>query len=204
MAKRKHRARTAIGEPIGLGPSRREVLVCGAVAIAGVPPAHAQMSVWPNPSDPRVTLDDIDAAIDRVFGIPRVTCVELHEAMEHGAVSLIDVREPEEFAISRLPGAILVDPEMNADAFLTEIAPRLGDKPPVFYCSVGIRSARLLHSLDWNLTDLPGPGRCLSGGLFRWLAEGRSLVDADGQPTRRVHPKDAMWEQLLVRVLGSG
>jgi rhodanese-related sulfurtransferase len=198
------RARTAIVDRIGVEPSRREVLTSAILLTAATRPAAAQGSVWPDPTDQRVTLDDVDAAIDRIFGIPRMACAELQAAMANRAVSLIDVREPEEFAVSHLPGALVVDPALRADVFLAEAPSRLGGKPPVFYCSVGIRSARLLHSLDWDLTNLPGPAYYLSGGLFRWLAEGRTLIDADGQVTRRVHPKDERWARLLVRVLRAG
>lgn len=181
----------------------RRSLMLGAIGFV-VPKglwAQAQLSPWPDPTDPAIRLDDVDAAVARVYRVPRITCPDLARHLAADSIDVIDVREPEEFALSHLPGAIRVDPDITADAFIADIVPRLGRRGAAFVCSVGIRSARLLAALDWDLIDeAGGPAACLAGGLFRWVGEHRDLVDQTGRPTREVHPKDAAWGELLARV----
>lgn len=101
---------------------------------------------------------------------------------------LLDVRKPEEFAVSHLRGAVRVDPD-HPDL---ERIPRDG-RPLVVYCSVGWRSGTLGallrergHERVYNLT----------GGIFAWANEGRP-VWARGRRAQQVHPYDAEWGQLL-------
>ena len=86
---------------------------------------------------------------------------------------LIDVRKPEEFAVSHLPHAMHAP---NTEALL-EIAAAAGDRPIVVYCSLGVRSskaARLLAAEGYdNVANL-------DGSLFRWANEGRPLVNEFG------------------------
>lgn len=112
---------------------------------------------------------------------------------------LFDVREPAEFAVSRIAGAVRVDPEMTADAFLARYGDLIDGRTAVFYCSVGVRSAKMISRLQ----SAGGAARSaelrnLEGGIFRWHNEKRPLVDADG-PTAKVHRFDAYWGRLLAR-----
>ena len=111
---------------------------------------------------------------------------------------LLDVREPEEFAVSRLPGAIRVDADEDAQALLSRL-PALEERTVVAYCSVGRRSSILTERLSDDLLEA-GAGSVvnLRGGVFGWHGEGRPLVDADG-PTDLVHPYDAVWARYVVR-----
>ena len=67
----------------------------------------------------------------------RITAVEAKEKIENGAVQIVDVRTPEEYAGGHVPGAINI-PHMA-------VLPRAGelarDKELVFICQVGQRSA---------------------------------------------------------------
>ena len=103
---------------------------------------------------------------------------------------LLDVRPPEEFAVSRLPGAHRVDPDARSVPGLDTAAP---DRPIVVYCSVGYRSARLASRLR---TQRDRPVVNLKGSIFRWANEGRTVV-RDGTPVRAVHPYDNTWGTLL-------
>ncbi len=56
---------------------------------------------------------------------------------------LFDVRTKEEFAVSHLPNAIRLDPDMDPRTFLDEYGDLLEQNQVLFYCSVGRRSTQL-------------------------------------------------------------
>ena len=75
-----------------------------------------------------------------------------------GHVQRLDVREPWEFALARVPGAILIP--------LGELADRVGEldrsRPVIAYCHHGVRSLHALQILQGaGFTDLAH----LSGGI---------------------------------------
>ncbi|MPZ23960.1 MAG: hypothetical protein GEU28_10550 [Dehalococcoidia bacterium] len=67
----------------------------------------------------------------------RLTVQEAREKLDAGELSLVDVREPGEYATGHLPGATLVPvnsvPQRKADL--------PGDRPILFVCAKGQRSA---------------------------------------------------------------
>lgn len=104
---------------------------------------------------------------------------------------LLDAREPAEFAVSRLPGAVRVAPDTTAKAILARIEP---GRPVVVYCSVGYRSSRLAARLtEGGRRDVHN----LEGSIFAWANEGRPLVAGDEQSAKQVHPFDAGFGKLL-------
>lgn len=105
-------------------------------------------------------------------------------------VVLLDIREPNEVAVSRIAGARNVSPEAAASA--------LADVPKnahiVTYCSVGWRSSAFAERLRAaGYTDVQN----LDGSIFRWANEGRVVVDSAGRTVRVVHPFDRLWGRLL-------
>lgn len=64
---------------------------------------------------------------------------------------LVDVRTPQEFAASHLPGAVNV-PVQELDRRMSELGPK--DEPIVLYCRSGSRSAyaaRMLHDAGYSV-----------------------------------------------------
>jgi rhodanese-related sulfurtransferase len=106
---------------------------------------------------------------------------------------VLDVRTPEEFAVSHLPGAVRVDPD-RADLGSLAVAE---ESTVVVYCSVGYRSAAIAEALE-----AAGVERVynLRGGIFAWANEGRPMI-RDGAPVHRVHPYDPIWGRLLRKEL---
>jgi rhodanese-related sulfurtransferase len=88
---------------------------------------------------------------------------ELKAMLDNGeAVRLIDVREPEEFAICRIEGAELI-PMRSVPARLDELN---RDEPLlVVYCHHGMRSRRVV---DWLRAQGVENCRNLSGGVDLW------------------------------------
>lgn len=108
-----------------------------------------------------------------------------------GSYLLVDVRPPTEWSVSHLRGAFRSE---NAGEVLDEIHHRRPERI-IVYCSIGERSSRLAEGIQAQHPDLPIFN--LSGGIFSWACENRPLEDADGRPTRLVHPYDATWGALL-------
>ncbi|MFQ4138078.1 rhodanese-like domain-containing protein [Nodosilinea sp. PGN35] len=105
---------------------------------------------------------------------------------------LLDVRRDDEFAVSHLPAASRA---ADLDTVLALGLDR--DRPIVAYCSVGYRSARLVHQLQAEgYTEVYN----LAGSIFQWANQGRSLV-GPGQP--QVHPYNSLWGMLLKPGLAS-
>lgn len=126
--------------------------------------------------------------------VPQLKGAELKELFADPAPPLlIDVREPEEYAVSHLPGAV------NAQGAALEDLVREagGDRPVVLYCSVGYRSSRAVEQLrDKGFENISN----LEGSIFEWANRGNPLVAGGPQsrtPAEAVHPFDEDWGVLL-------
>jgi rhodanese-related sulfurtransferase len=135
-------------------------------------------------------LDPIKAMVHRSFPeVASITTGQLAAKIEGGAsVVLLDVRTPEEYRVSHLPGAMRVDPNARAVDVAVDPAAEV-----VAYCSVGWRSARLarrLATVGVNVVNL-------EGSIFEWVAKGLPVVDDRGVPVRVVHPFSRSWAWLV-------
>lgn len=116
-----------------------------------------------------------------------------------GNVLLFDVREPEEFAVSHIPGAQRVDPGTSRTAFLQRYRDKVADRVVVFYCSVGVRSSQMAQAVQAGLEKKGAKNVFnLDGGVFGWHNEKRPLENAKGE-TPYVHPYDSRWGKLVER-----
>ena len=98
-----------------------------------------------------------------------VTVADLAAAWAAGAV-VVDVREPTEFAVGRVPGALNV-PLAMVPFSLGRLAELAGDGPLFLVCHVGARSAR---AADY-LTQYGIDSRTVDGGTQAWAAGGQPL-----------------------------
>jgi len=111
---------------------------------------------------------------------------------------LLDIRDPEEFAVSRLPGAIWVNPSASAETALLQMGDVRGKKI-IVYCSVGRRSSIFAEREQAQLLEMGATSVAnLEKGIFGWHNEERDLVDANGE-TDAVHPYDAVWKRYVER-----
>jgi rhodanese-related sulfurtransferase len=139
-------------------------------------------------------LSSFNSSIRRKFPrVPQITPATLATRIadpSRPAPQLLDVREPAEFAVSRLPGAMRVNPS----ALAGEVTPRLQPgRPVVVYCSAGYRSSRLAERLI--AAGVPEVSN-LEGSIFAWANEGRPL-ESDAGRVRAVHPYNAFFGRLL-------
>lgn len=168
-------------------PQRLARPAAGAVLIALL----ALTACTDQASEP--TWDGVEARISETFpGVPSIDTAGLSELMQDPlqTVVLLDVREPDEFAVSHLDGAVRAT-SIDQAAALAHDAP--AGATIVAYCSVGYRSAGLVAGLRergvagvYNLT----------GSIFRWANEDRPLYRGTA-PVSRVHPFDESWGTLL-------
>lgn len=111
---------------------------------------------------------------------------------------LLDVRDPQEFAVSHLPGAVRVAPQVDGKSFMEKID--VTNKTVVFYCSVGVRSSKLAQKLQPELLRKGAISVFnLDGGIFAWHNEMRPLEEDSGRTTDFVHPFDPKYKSLLKR-----
>ncbi|MGH9315720.1 MAG: rhodanese-like domain-containing protein [Thermoanaerobaculia bacterium] len=97
-----------------------------------------------------------------MFAIPSITVEELEGKQERGEKpTLLDVREPHEWAISDLTGSIKIP--------LGTLPQRFSEVPSegeiVVYCRSGARSAQAVQFL---LANGHAKARNLAGGINRW------------------------------------
>ena len=112
-------------------------------------------------------------------------------------IILLDIREPEEFAVSHLAGAQRIDPAVSTEQMLTQLPPNLNGKTVIVYCSVGRRSSDLASRVKDSLMAAGAADVVnLEGGIFSWHNERRPLV-TNGGPTEYVHPYDEFWKRYV-------
>ncbi|MDR7428382.1 MAG: molybdopterin-synthase adenylyltransferase MoeB [Armatimonadota bacterium] len=104
--------------------------------------------------------------------VPEVEPEEAYRLLQEGA-QLIDVREPWEWVLARIPGAVLI-PKGEVSQRLTEIDPQ---RPVLVHCAVGSRSAevvRLLRGAGYR------EALNLRGGIIEWMNQQLPVETGDG------------------------
>ena len=134
----------------------------------------------------------LDKVIEKLSG-EEVPLITVNEVAEHPSYIRLDTREWEEYEVSHLPHAHFVGYEDFDTGVFESLFP---DKQATFvlYCSVGIRSGKIGEKLQkLGYTDV----RNLSGGIFKWVEEGKEVLDRNEKPTQKVHAYNRLWGMLL-------
>ena len=151
----------------------------------------------PQPRDP---LAAIEARLSDRYDFPQISGQSLAQMQASpDGVILFDVREPPEYAVSHIAGAIQVSPDISAVDFMAQYASLITGRDVVFYCSVGRRAGRLAARVEKPAAAAGARVHNLSGGIFRWHDERRALVGPDGAPTEQVHQYNRAVGQLMPR-----
>ncbi|HKZ76860.1 MAG TPA: rhodanese-like domain-containing protein [Pyrinomonadaceae bacterium] len=95
-----------------------------------------------------------------------ITATELKERLDKGEdIQIIDVREPQEVAIARIPNSIHIP--------LAQIVLRMGEidaqQETVVHCKMGGRSAKAIEALQRS--GFAGNLLNLKGGILAWSNE---------------------------------
>ena len=92
-----------------------------------------------------------------------IDVLELKQRLQSGeALTIVDVREPHEFQICRIPGAVLIP--------MRELPSRLDELDPavelIVHCRSGVRSA---NAVLWLRSQGFARARNLTGGILEWI-----------------------------------
>ncbi|MGH9947736.1 MAG: rhodanese-like domain-containing protein [Pyrinomonadaceae bacterium] len=103
--------------------------------------------------------------------VEEITATELKSRMDAGEdVQLIDVRQPDEYAFTRIEGAKLIP--------MGEILSRMNEldtaREAIIQCKMGRRSASVIEAL--TQAGYKGPLKNLKGGITAWSNEVDSKV----------------------------
>jgi len=124
--------------------------------------------------------------------VPTIKPAELLEKQnENKPIFILDIRNSEEYEVSHLKGAQLVDYESFKIDNLDEL-PK--DAEIIVYCSVGYRSERVGEKLlDNGFTNVKN----LYGGIFEWKNQNLEVYNSNLQPTDSVHTYNKKWSKWL-------
>lgn len=106
-------------------------------------------------------------------GLPTITVDQIPAELPDG-VTLLDVREPVEWAHGRVPGALHVP--------MNDVPDRVDELPEgqlLVICKVGGRSAQVVSYLVQRGLDAVN----VDGGMLEWQAAGRTMESDAGDPT---------------------
>ncbi|WP_297298288.1 rhodanese-like domain-containing protein [uncultured Methylovirgula sp.] len=95
--------------------------------------------------------------------LQELTPAAVHEALEANRILLVDVREPNEYAAQRIPGAVL----MPLSTFDPSVLPSPDVRDVVFHCKAGSRSAKAVEKC---LARGVAHTTHLAGGIDAWKA----------------------------------
>src|SRR5688572_18575702 len=96
---------------------------------------------------------------------PETTVEELKQQTDRGdAVFVLDVREPQEFQICRIPGSTLI-PLGQLASRVDEVVSAGAGRPIVVHCKSGARSAKAVRLLE----ERGVPATNLKGGILAWI-----------------------------------
>jgi rhodanese-related sulfurtransferase len=98
--------------------------------------------------------------------------IDVHEQLHRGEIVLIDVREPAEFAVERIHGAL----NFPLSTFDPAALPRRADRALVMQCGSGKRSAMAVERCQAAGLAVDSH---LAGGLGAWRAAGLPSVTLD-------------------------
>ncbi len=116
----------------------------------------------------------------------------LASKLENENVVILDIRSDEEFGVSHIEGAQLVDYE-NFD--IEDLASIDKEAEIIVYCSVGYRSERVGEKLiDRGYQNVNN----LYGGIFQWKNTDYQVVNDNGT-TDSVHTYNRSWSKWLTK-----
>lgn len=115
-------------------------------------------------------------------GVSSVSPAEVQRLQQREDVVLVGVRTPDEWNVSRIPGAVTLD-EFNDDRS------KYAESLVVAYCTIGARSGKFAAELQDEGFEV----RNLKGSILAWTHAGGELDGPEG-PTKRVHVYGRRWD----------
>lgn len=124
--------------------------------------------------------------------VPLINNVEVKNLLESKEKTiLLDIRTKEEYNVSHIKGAELIDYDTFDDSLLSKY-----DKNAqiIVYCSVGYRSEKIgEHFIDNGFNNVYN----IYGGIFEWVNENNTVVNTNNKPTDEIHAYSPEWSIWL-------
>lgn len=111
----------------------------------------------------------------------------IHEIDSLDEFVILDTRSPNEYAVSHLKGAQLI----NYQTPDWQVIKNVNQAQKILvYCSVGYRSERIGEQLlERGFKQVYN----LHGGIFEWVNQGKTIVNTQGQTVQRIHGYSPRW-----------
>jgi rhodanese-related sulfurtransferase len=123
---------------------------------------------------------------------PTISISKAYEHLKKRDALFLDIREKDEFTISRIRTAKRMDPSGSGIGKLNESK----DKLIIVYCSVGARSQTFGEKLKKEgYTKVYN----LYGGLFNWANHKYPMVDPNGESTTLIHGYNRTWGKWVTQ-----
>jgi rhodanese-related sulfurtransferase len=111
---------------------------------------------------------------DPASTVPQIKPADAARRHADGQITLIDVREPDEWAAGHIPGAVHT-PLGDLDTTRLDTS-----RPLVAVCRSGNRSGKATQALTAAGLDVTN----MTGGMHAWAAAGLPVTTDDGHPGR--------------------
>ena len=146
--------------------------------------------------------------------IPHASTNDLYDKMnsndDNSKVVILDIREEKEYNLSHIPNSIWISPKETPQNIVNklknehdiDINPNTDDEKEVdintcdvyCYCSVGYRSSVMAEKLqNHGIKNVHN----LQGSIFKWVNEGKPIIDNNGENVEQVHTYNKVWGVLL-------
>ncbi len=112
-----------------------------------------------------------------------ISPLQARELLDQDKVVFVDIRKPEEMAVSMLPGAV------SEEDFLSHLEQYEG-KTVIGYCTISYRSGKFASKIAEQGISVVN----LQGGILAWTLEGGKVYDRSGQEVKRVHVYGDRWD----------
>lgn len=134
-------------------------------------------------ADTLATIESMyDEYRERFPDVEGLTADSLRALIDTEGVVVVDVRTPEEWGVSMIPGAI------TREAFESD-PDRYAESTVVAYCTIGARSGQFADEIRRQGFDVVN----LEGSILAWTHAGGPLVDPAGNATTEVHVYGERW-----------
>tara|TARA_R100000935_G_scaffold26814_1_gene46929 strand:- start:128524 stop:129030 length:507 start_codon:yes stop_codon:yes gene_type:complete len=127
--------------------------------------------------------------------VPYISVEGLRALQMNDDVLILDSREPSEYAVSNIDGALCVG---HTDFSVETISAKITNKeqPIIVYCSLGIRSEEIGEKLQKaGYTNVQN----LYGGIFEWKNKGYPILNPAKKETDSVHTFSKTWSKWLLK-----
>lgn len=106
--------------------------------------------------------------------VQNIDIAAAHSLATEGNAIVLDVRTPEEYALSHIDGAVNID--IQNPAFAAQVAKLDVDKTYIVHCAANVENGRTAKALV-IMADLGfDKTRNLTGGILAWEQNGQALV----------------------------